>query len=384
MTATPSPQPLAATALALPRPFLPLPVWLPGLGLCLALGVGEGLMVLLGGLIRPGTTLELPLAGAQWAGTTGLRSATAALMLLLAVLAQRWLGQPWRYGAALLLAVALGTVASWALYEASFCPTAQVLGYAQRYPVCIGQAPVHDWTWVFLARHGQMALLVTGLVSYLALSRHATRALQRAQLQQLALEREQAASQAQLLQSQIEPHFLFNTLANLRRLLQTDAAAGLAMVADLRRYLQQALPRLRGTSATLADEVALVRAYLELHAVRMGARLQYTIDLPEALHRAPLPPMLLLTLVENALKHGLQPLPEGGRIEIDAQATPAGLQLRVRDTGRGMGQAIGHGMGLANLRGRLRALYGAQASLSLRLAEPSGLCAVLTLPESAA
>jgi len=116
----------------------------------------------------------------------------------------------------------------------------------------------------------------------------------------------------------------------------------------------------------------------------MGPRLQYAIELPEPLQQAEVPPLLLLTLVENAIKHGLQALPEGGRIEVGARAAAGGLQLTVRDNGRGMGTGIGHGMGLANLRNRLQALYGPRASLSLQLGEPRGLCAVVTLPRATA
>ena len=137
-----------------------------------------------------------------------------------------------------------------------------------------------------------------------------------------ALQSELAAGRLQLLQAQIEPHFLFNSLANVRRLLRTDGGAGRAMLADLLRYLESALPRLRDDQPTLEREVEIVRAFLGVHQVRMGPRLQVDIDVPQALGDRIVPPMMLLTLVENALKHGLQPLLEGGSIRIGATERP--------------------------------------------------------------
>ena len=183
-----------------------------------------------------------------------------------------------------------------------------------------------------------------------------------------------------LLRAQIEPHFLFNSLANLRRLLRTEPVAAQQMLGDLLRYLREALPRLREAQATLGSEVELVRAYLAVHQVRMGPRLRVRIDVPVELLDVPLPPMLLLTLAENAIKHGLQPLVEGGEIHIRARAAGDSLELEVADTGRGMGSSLGHGTGLANLRARLRASFGEAASLSLQLNEPRGVIARVRLP----
>lgn len=193
-----------------------------------------------------------------------------------------------------------------------------------------------------------------------------------------------AQARLQLLQAQVEPHFLFNSLANLRRLVRTDAGAAQAMLADLLRYLQEALPRLRDERCTLASETELVRAYLAVHRVRMGQRLQVVIDVPEALGAAELPSMALLTLVENAIKHGLQPTVAGGTITLRAELQAPGgareLVLSVADTGQGMGSGAGHGTGLANLRARLRALHGPAATLALHVNEPSGVVATIRLP----
>ena len=208
----------------------------------------------------------------------------------------------------------------------------------------------------------------------------ATEALDAAALQDLSAQGAWDQARAQLLQAQIEPHFLFNALANVRRLLRTEPAAARHMLGDLSRYLQQALPSLREPQTTLQREASLVQAYLAVHRVRMGPRLQSTLDIPPALQASLLPPMLLLTLVENAIKHGLAPLPEGGRITVTARADASVLTLSVTDDGAGMAQTSGHGLGLANTRARLRAAYGSDAVLALRRNEPRGVVAMLRLP----
>jgi LytS/YehU family sensor histidine kinase len=124
-----------------------------------------------------------------------------------------------------------------------------------------------------------------------------------------------------------------------------------------------------------------VRAYLELHQVRMGSRLRWSVEVPPSLGGQEVPPLLLLTLVENALKHGLAPQVQGGRIDVAARFDDGQVVLSVADTGRGMGSAIGHGTGLANLRARLKAMYGPAASLVLRVNDPHGVIAQVSLPE---
>jgi signal transduction histidine kinase len=227
-------------------------------------------------------------------------------------------------------------------------------------------------------------LLLVAMEEFLDRSRRADAALDAAELQQLALQGEVDQARTQLLQAQIEPHFLFNALANVRRLLRTEPGAARSLLADLGRYLEEALPRLRESETTLAREAELVRAFGAIHQVRMGARLQMQIDIPPALAECRLPPMLLLTLVENALKHGLAPLPEGGSITLSARAEAGGsLLLTVADTGAGMGSGSGNGLGLANTRARLKAAYGSSASLALRLNEPRGVVAEIRVPARA-
>ena len=211
---------------------------------------------------------------------------------------------------------------------------------------------------VFTSWLGSAAILVAGYVFYLR-AQSADDEARTAELRRSALETQQLATRLRLLQAQVEPHFLFNTLSNVRRLAQTDAGAGRAMLAQLARYLRAALPRMREHETTLADEIELVRAYLGLQQVRMGARLETEIEAPPALLDARVPPMMLATLVENAIKHGIAPLAEGGTIRISAQKADGALRLTVADTGRGLaGAASGTGVGLANIRARLAALYG--------------------------
>jgi signal transduction histidine kinase len=229
-----------------------------------------------------------------------------------------------------------------------------------------------------------LATFVGVLGEYRWRSLRAAAALHEAELNRIRLQGELATGRLQVLQAQIEPHFLFNSLANVRRLLRIDGEAGRAMLADLMRYLESALPRMRDDSSTLGREAELIRAFLAVYQVRMGRRLQVHIDVPAELSGRVVPPMMLLTLIENALKHGLGPLPEGGAISIGAAEVDGRLVLRVADTGHGLVAGSGGGRGLANLRARLKVMHGAAAGLSLRLNEPHGVVAEIELPAQAA
>lgn len=245
-------------------------------------------------------------------------------------------------------------------------------------PISDGERPYMVHTMFVLA------LLVGVLGEYRWANLRAAALLHEAELNRVRLESELAAGRLQVLQAQIEPHFLFNSLANVRRLLRTDGKAGRAMLVDLMLYLESALPRMRDDNSTLAREAELIRAFLAVHQVRMGARLQFRIDVPDALGGRVVPPMMLLTLIENSLKHGLSPLPEGGSISVVATEANDKLVLQVADTGRGLVAGSGGGTGLANIRARLRAMYGAAAGLSLRHNQPRGVVAQIHLPVHAA
>ncbi|HVS24362.1 MAG TPA: histidine kinase [Gammaproteobacteria bacterium] len=183
-----------------------------------------------------------------------------------------------------------------------------------------------------------------------------------------------------VLQAQIAPHFLFNTLANVRRLARLDRGAAAAMIGDLVEYFSVTLAHSDAPQATLGDEARLVDAYLRIHRVRMGARLAYEIDVPTSLASVQIPSMMLLTLVENAIKHGLNPLAEGGFVRLRAERRGGELHLEVADNGRGLTVAEGHGAGLANVRARLAILYGARAGLDVGPGQPRGFVANVSIP----
>jgi signal transduction histidine kinase len=233
---------------------------------------------------------------------------------------------------------------------------------------------------VFASWIGSGGILAAGYVLFLRAQSTETQA-RAAELRHGALETQQLATRLRLLQAQVEPHFLFNTLSNVRRLAHTDAAAGRTMFAHLTRYLRGALPRMREHETTLRDEIDLVEAYLGVQKIRMGDRLETAVDVPAQLAYARVPPMMLATLVENAIKHGIAPLTEGGAIRIRAEAAAGGmLRLTVADTGRGFSAVSGSGVGLANIRARLAALYGERATLSLESNSPRGVVAAVSIP----
>ena len=196
----------------------------------------------------------------------------------------------------------------------------------------------------------------------------------------LRLDRQAAEARLQLMQAQIEPHFLFNTLANVKRLCATDPDGGAALFSHLMVYLRAALPRLRETDSTLATEINLARAYLAVLQIRMGSRLRFSIAVPDVLLPLPFPSLALLTLVENAVKHGLAPAQLGGTITIRAAAHHDRIVLTVTDTGVGFGAKGGSGIGIANTRSRLAAVYGEAAELALAANTPRGVIASIIVP----
>jgi sensor histidine kinase YesM len=237
---------------------------------------------------------------------------------------------------------------------------------------------------IFWFRYGVQAALLTVMAEFHRLELRNVQAMHAAEIDRLALDREMAEARLQVMQAQIEPHFLFNTLANVRRLYQTDIATGAKMLDNLMRYLEVALPRMRQAQSSVDREVGLVEAYLGVQAVRMGRRLSFELDIAPALRTLSLPPMMLLTLVENAIKHGLNPLPEGGRIVISAQRDGEQLKLEVRDDGRGFRESSGAGTGLANIRARLALLHAETATLSLTENAGRGVTSTLVLPATRA
>jgi signal transduction histidine kinase len=227
--------------------------------------------------------------------------------------------------------------------------------------------------------------LVLGLVLSLGAMVREREAQANAMALQFALEREtleRRAADARLavLQSQVEPHFLFNTLANVQALVESGSPRAATVLQSLIAYLRAALPQLHEGAPTLAREATLVRAYLELMQMRMPDRLQVALRIDPALHAMRLPPLTLLTLVENAVRHGIDPSEHGGSIEVGAERAAEQVRLWVRDSGRGLDASQTPGTGLASLRERLKAAYGDAARLTLSEVTPQGVLAEVLLP----
>jgi sensor histidine kinase YesM len=230
-------------------------------------------------------------------------------------------------------------------------------------------------------------LVLAAFVLYAAAARDqlAKEAIARSDAQRLATE-----SELRLLRAQLEPHMLFNTLANLRSLVDEDPRQAQRMIDQLIVYLRSTHAASRDEVTTLQSEFAQLRAYLEIMALRMGPRLAYSLDLPAELEQIAIPPMLLQPLVENAIKHGLEPKLGAGSIEVLARSVEGSIEVEIDDSGLGLpphqpvssGDDAGEvcGSGLANVRDRLQALYGSQASLTLQARAPCGVRAVVRIP----
>jgi hypothetical protein len=199
-----------------------------------------------------------------------------------------------------------------------------------------------------------------------------------------SIEKQAIQAQLQMLQAQIEPHMLFNTLANLQGLIAIDPPRAQHMLEQLIQYLRATLSSSRSEKTSLAHEFSLLDAYLGLMKVRMSTRLSYSLELPDELRSIAVPPMLLQPLVENAIKHGLEPKVEGGNITVRAERLGGLLKLTVTDTGLGLdGAPVNHNsthLGVSNVRDRLHALYGASADFNLIPNTPNGVIARITIP----
>ena len=204
---------------------------------------------------------------------------------------------------------------------------------------------------------------------------------EQAQAERSATDNALTVARLNLLQAQVEPHFLYNTLANAQVLARTDPPRADQMLGHLIQYLRHSLPREHGSLSTLGEELERAGAYLEILKIRMGARLELKVEVPEELKALQLPSMMLQTLVENAIKHGLEPKPGGGTVWILARCIDDHATVTVADDGQGFGSATGGtGIGLKNLRERLQLTYGGRASFALVSNFPSGVAATLTLP----
>lgn len=238
-----------------------------------------------------------------------------------------------------------------------------------------------------IAMTGWIALVATLLVTWYGWSRARIAALSeqvaRTAWLQEAAEKTALRARLQALQAQIEPHFLFNTLATLDSLIVSDPPRARELLGSLNRFLRATLEASRIESETLSIQFAVLDSMLAVHAMRLGPRLAYSLELPVDCTKLTVPPMLLQPLVENALKHGIQAAVAGGRIEVRATRGEQHVELTVTDTGPGFGATPGTqgtGIGLANVRDRLAALYGERASLTLIENAPHGIVARVLLP----
>jgi len=204
-----------------------------------------------------------------------------------------------------------------------------------------------------------------------------------------SLKRQVVEARMAAMQAQVEPHFLFNTLASIDHLIETDPPRASKMQRNLISLLRASMPTMREANASglrdLGRELSVIRPYLEILKVRMEERLQTRIEVPEGLHSAEFPPMMIQSLVENAIKHGLEPKAEGGELLVRAEILHGKLAVTVADTGLGFGRAAtaGTGVGLANIRERLQLLYGTKATVTVAENQPSGTVVVITVPYAA-
>jgi LytS/YehU family sensor histidine kinase len=226
--------------------------------------------------------------------------------------------------------------------------------------------------------------LVVSLFFYVKLAGARAQAeLARAETERHLLSKQAVEAELKLMQAQVEPHFLFNTLASVQYLTETDPPAAHRLLGHLISYLRAALPQLRASSTTLGKEVELCEAYLNILHTRIGSRFAFTIDVPESLRAQPFAPNLLISLVENAIKHGIEPSADGGTISVRARRDGERLVVEVADTGRGIVETEarpGGGVGLGNVRERLAALYGTRGRFTLSPVEPRGTRATLEIP----
>lgn len=200
------------------------------------------------------------------------------------------------------------------------------------------------------------------------------------QLIQSETERRELEVQLKLLQAQIEPHFLFNTLANVSSLIDSDPALAKRLLERLNDWLRVALVRARSENSTLGDELDMLENYLQILSVRFGERLSWLIEVDDSVRQTSFPPMLLQPLVENAIRHGMEPKLGGSTIRIYASKEATSLRIQVVDDGAGFDTEIKPGAGLDNIRSRLKVLYGTAGCLNLESNEKGGVTAMLEIP----
>jgi two-component sensor histidine kinase len=232
----------------------------------------------------------------------------------------------------------------------------------------------------FYIRGLSTGALLAAILLFAAHERDAQRRLHQTRLARTEIERQAEESRLRLLQAQIEPHFLFNSLASVKRLYEKEPGNGRALLRDLGAYLRAATRGGRQREVPLGEEIALARSFLAIFQVRMGRRLRVRIDVPPDLELALIPPLMLGTLVENAIKHGIGPRADGGTLTLAARRRGDALEMEVGDDGVGFRARTGHGVGLANTRARLETLFGGGGDLELAANATGGVTAVIRVP----
>jgi hypothetical protein len=240
----------------------------------------------------------------------------------------------------------------------------------------------YDLILLFIANGG------LALATYFTEPRRWAEHLRRVELEKASLQKSEADLQLRLLQAQVEPHFLFNTLASVRSLIATDPQRASQTIDALARHLRATLPKFRAEAgmapSTLGEQFDICASYLELMQVRLGDRLRVDIRLAPELRELPFPPLLLISLVENAITHGVEPKPGSAQIVLAARILESSdrrqLEVRIEDDGVGLALGMGEGTGLANVRAQLRTRFGSAASLELSAGSAGGVLARLLLP----
>ncbi|RJR54429.1 MAG: sensor histidine kinase [Desulfobacteraceae bacterium] len=234
-------------------------------------------------------------------------------------------------------------------------------------------------------KSGVMAIFFGGGAAYFFYAKGrlklVTEEAEEERMNRLAVEKEALETKLRMLQAQVEPHFLFNTLSNILSLIDTKPAKSKSMLMDLIHYLRTSLSRTMSDMTTLEQEMGIVRAYLSIQKNRLDERLQFRIDVPAKLNGQPFPPMLLQPLVENAIKHGLELKEEGGEITVLAEEAGDLLRISVADTGLGFSSFNKTGVGIANVKERIRLLYGEKGRLLIEENRPAGVRAVIEVPK---
>ena len=250
------------------------------------------------------------------------------------------------------------------------------------YPLAWVREHLHSFLYDVLAAFGN-GLLISLIFFVKFRETRAAAALHKAEAERHLLSKQAIEAKLKLMQAQIEPHFLFNTLASVQYLIETNPREASALLGHLIDYLRAALPQLRASSTTLGKEAELAEAYLNVLKMRICGRMSFVIDIPAELKAHPFPPNLLISLVENAIKHGIEPAAAGGTITLSARRDGDSVVVSVSDTGCGFTAdpaSAGQGVGLSNVRERLAALYGSRGRFALESLMPHGARATLALP----